>query len=230
MAPSFPIAFPALFEEPSTTTVLVLNPMGSDIMWAMGSLMRGTINAMGTAELVPYVNQSGIGNIIDGTATLHARLTTGRGLNENFVVFAYSEGAQVASRWLRLHGPDLDIDPADIEFIFIGNATRKYGGFGYQQDVFADVADIEGYPDDTPYTVTDFVRQYDVVGDFPTGSPEIMDALADISSVGFDLNLWVEAMQEIITILSDQDLINAVEEAIAGAFVHIDYLDRKSVV
>lgn len=222
--PTFPFDLPAEFTG-ATTTVLVIDPMGTDIMPYMGSLMRGTINTMGTAEKLPYVNLPGLANVVAGTATLHARLTTGRAPNEKFVVFAYSEGAQVASRWLRLHGPDLDIDPADIEFILIGNATRKYGGFAYHRTVFAAVADIDGYPDNTPYKVTDFVRQYDSIGDFPTGSPEILSALDSISGIGFGIDLWAQAFTAIKAILSNQDLINAVEEAEAGTLVHVNYFD-----
>lgn len=212
------------------TTVLLLNPCGLDILpFVNGTpgikqVMKGTIGALGTVEKIPYTNQPGIANIIAGTATLHTRLTSGRAPGETFVVFGYSEGCQIGSRWLRLHGPDLDIAPADIEFIFVGNATRKYGGFVYQQDVFDTVADVEGYPDATPYQVTDFVRQYDSIGDFPQ-APAIQTALNSVAP-GTNPSYLVQAIQNILAVLSNADLALAVENAVDGALlIHNDYFD-----
>src|SRR4029077_17742115 len=134
-------------------------------------------------EIVPYVNAPGLSNVVAGAVTLNTRLTTGREAGETFVVFAYSEVCEVASRWLRLYGTG--IDPADIEFILIGNPSRKYGGFVYQQSVFAALADINSYPDATPYRVRDFARQYDTVCDFPDA---LLSALASVVSAQNNLD------------------------------------------
>src|SRR6185312_14960258 len=88
------------------------------------------------------------------------------------VVFGHSLGAVVSSYWLNQYAPDSGIDPADLSFVFIGNSVHPIGGAlgpesgsEWQNWFGTGIA----APADTPYTVTDIVRQYDGWADWPTG-------------------------------------------------------------
>ena len=79
----------------------------------------------------------------------------------------------VASYWLAQYGPDTTIPTDVLSFIFTGNSVSKYGGaLGPESG-----AEFENWfttdavcPTDTPFTVTDFKRQYDGWTDYPTGT------------------------------------------------------------
>ncbi len=88
-------------------------------------------------------------------------------------VLGWSEGAQVAAKWLRERGPGVWI--SDVDFVLIGNPERKYGGALFVQSPPRHFGALPkaayggpGVPADTPYRVTDFVRQYDGWADLPT--------------------------------------------------------------
>lgn len=74
------------------------------------------------------------------------------------VIYAYSNGAQIAQHWITDHADDADAPPAEnVTFILMGNSTRKYGG-----------ADNEfGVSQPSQYHVIDIAREYDPVADFP---------------------------------------------------------------
>lgn len=204
-------------------TVLLLNPMGVDIEWAMTTLMKGTLVGVGdTVYKIPYTNQPGIANIDAGVTLLDNKLNSTAG---PILVFGYSEGCQVADKWLSVHGPTTSVDPDLVEFLLIANANRKYGGFNFGHDVFNSVAWTQGKPADTPFTVVDFSRQYDGISDFPTAQP-IQDALDSLVGVGSDLNLFNDAMQDMLTILGSGDYTTAVLNSLAGAvLIHNWYFD-----
>ncbi|KMO84138.1 PE-PPE domain-containing protein [Mycolicibacterium chubuense] len=78
--------------------------------------------------------------------------------DEPIVIYAYSNGAQIAQHWITDHADDADAPPAEnVTFILMGNSTRKYGG-----------ADKEfGVSQPSQYHVIDIAREYDPVADFP---------------------------------------------------------------
>src|SRR5699024_7549354 len=129
-------------------TLIIIDPMGFNIM-ALGMqylLLRGTLVEPGdTVYRLPYLNTSGIENIDDGVEALDSKLGSTSG---EVLVFSYSEGVQVVYKWLRLHGHPAPVTPTErLKFLCIGNAERRFGGFAYKHDTFADVADVDGLPD-----------------------------------------------------------------------------------
>lgn len=113
------------------------------------------------------------------------------------VVFGHSMGAQVIYKWLREVGPTSDIDPTRVKFLSCGNPERKYGGtlrvptvprtsFGLKvQPTYGG----PGIPGDTPYTVIDYVRQYDWWADYPNVENPSTEAMRN-ASVGIHMNYW----------------------------------------
>ena len=86
---------------------------------------------------------------------------------EDTIVYAFSGGARVASKWLQDHGTDHESSgatpsPQDLSFVLIGNGGRKYGGLnGWWY------GDALLTPTDTDYAVVDIAREYDPIADFP---------------------------------------------------------------
>lgn len=106
---------------------------------------------------VPYPNFSPVSGLEAGVELLDKmiRATPGRK-----VVFGHSMGARVGCWWLNRCGPGSEIDPAELEFVLIGNSERKYGGVLYPWWA----API---PADTTFRVLDVARQYDGWADWP---------------------------------------------------------------
>lgn len=74
------------------------------------------------------------------------------------VVYAFSNGAQIAQHWITDHKDDPDAPPAqNVTFILMGNSTRKYGGIDKAFEV----------SQPSQYHVVDIAREYDPVADFP---------------------------------------------------------------
>lgn len=83
------------------------------------------------------------------------------------LILAWSQGAQVVSRWLRnlANFPVLPA-PEEVEFFVFGNPLRKYGGYIIGRP---EVGGQIGLPtlNDTPYRVTDLKMQGDGWADWP---------------------------------------------------------------
>lgn len=212
-----------------TKTVILLNPYGTDVTdFVNGTplvpqLLNGTIMAPGdTLYTLPYNwNVSGISNINAGVTLLDAKLHATSG---DILVFGYSEGCQIADKWLTNDGPTSSISPSNLSFLLIGNADRKYGGFCYGQAAFNPVAWTGGKPSGTPYTVTDFTRQYDPIGDFPNATA-IVAALDALEAVTAGPNVLNAAMQSVADVVASTVDSTAALNALAGLLlIHIDYL------
>lgn len=122
------------------------------------TLFRGDIVRGHDITPIPYNNWGAMPwDISHGALLLNGHL---QAYTPPFIVLAFNLGAQVANMWLRDYGPWSSIDPEDVTFILAGDATRKYGGRLYD-------ADENGAPDNTPYDVTNFARQYDGWADWP---------------------------------------------------------------
>jgi len=154
-----------------TGTVLGLDPAFFPVM---GIWMDNFATSNGrTFHRVWYPNIPSRRNSELGVATLDKQLHETPGLK---IVFGHSMGAQVAAKWLRERGPASDIPASDVVFILGGNPERKYGGallvparpklWGFWP--IEPTYGGPGIPDDTPYTVIDYARQYDWWADAPT--------------------------------------------------------------
>jgi hypothetical protein len=140
-----------------------------------------------------------------GCELLHRELLAATGPT---TVLGWSEGAQVAAKWLREHGPTTHI--ADLDFILIGNPERKYGGACcvVNPPRHLGVKPVAAYggcgvPEDTPYTVTDYARQYDGWADLPT-SANPGHAARKVPSDGIHMNYFDVG-------LDDDDVLTYVE-------------------
>jgi len=205
-------------------TVLLCNPMNMDVSQLMNSLLRGTIlNPDDTLINIAYTNQPGEANIADGVAKLDAKITDTRGEK---LVFAYSEGAQVATRWLRENNATADVPSGDMSFLLIGNSERKYGGMIHGLDGFSSIADTKGLPDaKVRWRVVDLARQYDGWADYPN-APKIRTAMEDLSAIGSGSSAYTDAMRDVGSMVSDNASWTAMMNIVAGMeYVHTMYFD-----
>ncbi|OBG32433.1 PE-PPE domain-containing protein [Mycolicibacter heraklionensis] len=212
-------------------TLIVIDPMGFNLT-ALGLqylLLKGTLVRPGdTVYRLPYVNTAGIEYIDHGVDLLDTKLRNTAG---EILVFAYSEGAQVATKWLRTKGHPAPITPTSrLTFLFIGNAERRYGGFAYKHSTFDPVADTQGLPEPLPdgtstvhYQVTDFARQYDGVADFPN-APDIQQAIESVGGVTTDpLNWILRALQDVTNALIGNYKDAALNAILGMNIVHNNY-------
>lgn len=83
----------------------------------------------------------------------------------------HSDGAQVLELWLRTSATTCGIDPADLEVVLTASPQNKYGGvyLNPAHEYYGLYRNFDGYgfPDDTPYRVRSFARQYDYYADHP---------------------------------------------------------------
>lgn len=96
-----------------------------------------------------------LGTISRGCDTLNAMIKTFP--KQQKIVFGYSQGAQIASTWLRRYGKSGGPDPQYLSFLLIGNPERRYG----KQPWTALTT-----PDDTKYKVRDVTRKGDNWADY----------------------------------------------------------------
>ncbi|GAB3225625.1 PE-PPE domain-containing protein [Mycolicibacterium hippocampi] len=90
------------------------------------------------------------------------------------IVFAYSEGARAAERWLDENAGQEGVpSPEELSFVLMGNPTRKYGGADRDFDTFPE----------TDYKVLDVSREYDAASDFPDNPFNLLALLN--ASAGF---------------------------------------------
>jgi hypothetical protein len=127
-----------------------------------------------------------------GCRMLHDELVLASG---PVTVLGWSEGAQVAAKWLREQGPSFT-PVAPLDFILIGNPERKYGGaccvvnpprhMGVKPTAAYGGC---GVPEDTQYPVVDYARQYDGWADLPT-SEDPGKAARKVPSDGIHMNYF----------------------------------------
>ena len=90
------------------------------------------------------------------------------------IVFAYSEGARAAERWLDENAGQEGVpSPEELSFVLMGNPTRKYGGADRNFDTFPE----------TDYKILDVSREYDAASDFPDNPFNLLALLN--ASAGF---------------------------------------------
>jgi len=147
-------------------TVLTLEPLDYNLGGnTLISELRGVPCAGRAVVKVNYPASLGKDSIDNGVSALDELIRSTPGPK---LVFGHSQGAQVASRWLRTHADGPGAPPGeDLSFLFIGNPLRKYGGFIVGRP---EVDGVTGLPtlNDTRYAVTDITLQYDGWADAPT--------------------------------------------------------------
>lgn len=212
-------------------TLIIIDPMGFNLM-SLGMqylLFKGTLVKPGdTVYRLPYTNQAGASNIAGGVTALNTKLNSTSG---DIMVFGYSEGAQVATKWLRDYGISSPVTPTSrLSFLLIGNAERRYGGFAYKHDNLAAICDVDGLPDPlsdgtstVPYAVTDFARQYDGFADFPSAS-DIQQAVDSVGAALSDpLNWALRALQDVTNAVIGAHKDAAVNAVLGMQMVHTNY-------
>ncbi|WP_235065530.1 PE-PPE domain-containing protein [Mycolicibacterium iranicum] len=135
-------------EEPTRVLTLSLLPGGNndDLSGVMCESPR-------TCKDVLYSRA----NSAAAVATLNQALRDGTTGKQ--IVFAYSQGARVAGRWLTENaGTEGAPTAQDLSFVLMGNPSRKYGGSD---------RDWETTFPETDYRVIDVSQQYDMASDFP---------------------------------------------------------------
>lgn len=137
----------------------------------MPPMLGGQVTA--GANVAPvYYNDWGLflNTIENGAALLNAAI---KAATPPMVMFGHSAGAVCGNYWLANYASGSGIDPADLSFIFIGDSVNPYGGilgpngYGFFKNWFGTSVYC---PAATPFTVTDYIRQYDGWADWPTGA------------------------------------------------------------
>ncbi|KRE25589.1 hypothetical protein ASG82_18790 [Mycobacterium sp. Soil538] len=145
-------------------TVRTISPVKGDYI---NNTLQGVVcQAPNTCTAIPYISfitPFGVARLDD---VIKAEA------DKPIVIYAYSNGAQIAQHWITNHSEDADAPPAEnVTFIPMGNSTRKYGG-----------ADNEfGVSQPSQYHVIDIAREYDPVADFPDNPLNLL-ALANALS------------------------------------------------
>lgn len=136
----------------------------------------------------------------EGVTAFNDAVTTA---NEPIVVFAYSQGTQIAQQWLKAHLNDPNIpSPNDMTFVLLGNSTRPYGG---SLNFLGAVGDVWPKSD---YQVVDIARQYEYSADYPTNplSPFYQLAVLNASLGGWYLHDY--------TPVENPDVINSPDNTV----------------
>lgn len=151
---------------PYSATVLTLSGLNFNLYNNQPAKFQGVFSrAPYTMVKVDYPASLATNSITKGVAALDAALKAHPGQK---IVLAQSQGAQVVSRWLRVHGSDTDAPAADeVTFILTGNPLRSNGGGGAigKKEVDGTV----GIPTltDTTWPIIDVARRYDGWADSP---------------------------------------------------------------
>ncbi|WHU48917.1 PE-PPE domain-containing protein [Gordonia sp. L191] len=176
-APAFPnaTARASVFPSPgSGTKIYTIEPLDFNLIDAMALLFEGRCAAAGAAcQQVPTLASPDpshlfgvpgeFGPISLGAdsldATLRANGTDGADAHQPIVVFAYSQGAQIAGFWLRNLSADAHsyAPPATTSFLLVGDPENTYGPWW-----------LPKVPTTMPYRVTEFWKQYDGWADWPS--------------------------------------------------------------
>lgn len=146
-------------------TVRTISPVKGN--YINETLQGAVCDAPNTCTEIPYlsfITPFGVARLDDVLKT--------EANDEPIVIYAYSNGAQIAQHWIADHAEDPDAPPADnVTFILMGNSTRKYGGADNEFNV----------SQPSQYHVIDIAREYDPVADFPDNPLNLL-ALANALS------------------------------------------------
>ncbi|MBS1955235.1 MAG: PE-PPE domain-containing protein [Cyanobacteria bacterium SZAS-4] len=150
---------------PPAATVLTLTGLNFNLVNYMPDVLQGRFSKPPyRLREVRYPASISPKTISKGVLALDAALRDTAG---PIIVLAHSQGAQVASHWMRQHAADPNAPaPNRLIFILLGNPLRLNGGHGIGQREFGGTIG-EPTPTCTPWTVVDVARRYDGWADFP---------------------------------------------------------------
>jgi pimeloyl-ACP methyl ester carboxylesterase len=169
---------------PHAATVLTLSGLNFNLTRYMPRQFGGVFaRPPYTMREVRYPASLASDSISKGVAALDAALRTTSG---PVIVLAHSQGAQVASHWMRQHADDPTAPSSDrLVFLLTGNPLRREGGYIVGR---REVGGTIGLP--TPVTtrwrVIDVARRYDGWADWPadeTNRPAVAKARAGMFTV-----------------------------------------------
>lgn len=150
---------------PSSGTVLALP--GADLHFRdnMAEEFRGAFSTGPyTMKVVDYPRNLALDSIPTGVANIDAAIRATPG---SIIVLAYSQGAQVASEWMRQHAQDPTAPGPDrVTFVLFGNPLRASGGSKVGDPTLRTTG--LATPTDTPWHIVDVARRYDGYADSPT--------------------------------------------------------------
>ncbi len=116
-----------------------------------------------TMNVIDYPRDLTEASIPTGVANIDEAIRATPG---TIIVLAYSQGAQVASEWMRQHAQDPTAPGPDrLTFVLFGNPLRASGG----EKVGNPTSRTTGLatPTDTPWHIVDVARRYDGFADSP---------------------------------------------------------------
>lgn len=150
---------------PTTGTVLALPGADLHLRNGMDEEFRGVFSrAPYTMRVVDYPRNLSLDSIPDGVVNLDTAIRATPG---TIIVLAYSQGAQVASEWMREHARDPTAPGADrLTFVLFGNPLRACGGAKVGEPTRRTTG--LATPTDTPWHIVDVARRYDGYADSPT--------------------------------------------------------------
>lgn len=108
----------------------------------------------------------------------------------NMVVFGYSQGAIVSTKWLNDHANGKDPSAplsSNLSFVSIGNPNRPNGGLLARMPglhIPGLGITFNGATTESQYKLTDVVRQYDLFADFPVDPLNVLSLLNVIADAG----------------------------------------------
>lgn len=150
---------------PTSGTVLALP--GADLHFRnnMNEEFRGAFSTPPyTMRVVDYPRNLALDSIPTGVANIDAAIRATPG---TIIVLAYSQGAQVASEWMRQHAQDPTAPGPDrLSFVLFGNPLRASGGAKVGDPTLRTTG--LATPTDTPWHIVDVARRYDGYADSPT--------------------------------------------------------------
>jgi hypothetical protein len=115
--------------------------------------------------------------IPEGVTAFDTAITAASG--KTIIVFAYSQGTQIAEQWLKQH---LNDPPKNLTFVLLGNSTRAYGGSLVEPSGGAGSPFAEVWPQ-SQYPVIDVARQYEFSADFPNNPSSLFYSLAVVNAI-----------------------------------------------
>lgn len=119
---------------------------------------------------VQYNNQQGdnLPNIVAGVATFDQLVNSPQYAGPKIAI-GISMGTQLLYKWIRDKSATASsyAQPSQLSFVLLANPENKYTGCVQSTSAFGSGYGGAGIPDSCPYTVQNFVRQFDGVGDYP---------------------------------------------------------------
>ena len=162
---------------PSPATVLTVSPLTTGMNQELQGSLCQSGNTCVQVNAAPFVLP---GLLPGGVTALDTAINSTSG---SIIVFAYSNGAQVAQQWLAQFANEPSApSPADLTFVLIGNPTRADGG----------VDAPSGGPvwPQSQYQVLDIAREYDWAADYPNNpsSPYYLLAVLNVFAGFFTIH------------------------------------------